>query len=88
MQAVGIFLSALFSDGRLPRRSSLSSTSHTRSVTSYSLSHEITQFLHYCPRYTQSKLIQTVIGICSGVPEAFEVFRCQPQRQRENLACS
>ena len=85
LQVVGEFLRALFKTHKLPRRESFSSLVRVQSVTSYSLSHEFSQLLHYCPHYSQSQLIQTVIGICSGVPEAFEVFRCQPSTTEGEL---
>ena len=86
MHVVGQFLGDLFDDHQfdLPRRSSLSHAIRTHSLTSYS--HDFTQFLHYCPCYTQSQLIQTVIGICSGVPEAFEVFRCRSSTTEGELS--
>ena len=77
IQVVGEFLRTLFKAHKLPRRESSSALVRIQSVTSYSLSHEFTQLLHYCPHYSQSQLIQTVIGLCSGVPESFEVFRCR-----------
>jgi hypothetical protein len=33
--------------------------------------------LHFCPGYTQDGLIRVIIGLYSGVPESFEVFRCR-----------
>ena len=86
MQIVGQFLRTLFSTHQLPRRASSSPLMRTRSLTNYSLSHEFTQLLHYCPRYTQCQLIQTVIGICSGVPEAFEVFHCRSSTTEGELS--
>ena len=77
MHVVGRFLALLFTNHKLPTRSEPSLPRH-RSLTSLSLSHDFTQLLHYCPGFTQGQLIQTVIGICSGIPEAFEVFHCRP----------
>ncbi len=77
MHTIGKFLGILFWEHPLPRRSDSAPLLRTRSLTSFSLSHDFTQLLHYCPRYSQSQLIQTLVGICSGVPEAFEVFRCR-----------
>ena len=77
MLIVGQFLEALFQVHLLPKRTS-SSTFSPRSPPNYSPSHKFIQLLHYCPCFNRSQLIQTVIGICSGVPEAYEVFRCRP----------
>ena len=86
MQVVGQFLRTLLSTHQLPRRANSSPLMRSRSLTNYSLSHEFTQLLHYCPRYTQCQLIQTVIGICSGVPEAFEVFHCRSSTTEGELS--
>ena len=81
MEVVGQFLGDLFTaaDLQLPMRTS--SSSNTRPS-----SHEFTQQLHYCPNYSQSQLIQTIVGICKGVPEAFELFHCQPSTTEEELS--
>lgn len=86
MHTIGQFLDVLFYEHSLPKRSDHSPLLRSRSLTSFSLSHEFTQLLHYCPRYTQSELIQTVVGICAGVPEAFELFRCRPTTTEEELS--
>ena len=87
MQVVGEFLGALFKHRQLQllRRRSLSPLDYTNNIIT-SHSQEKTQLLHYCPCFTQCQLIQTVIGICSGVPEAFEVFRCRPSTTEGELS--
>ncbi len=85
MHTIGQFLDVLFYEHPLPRRSDSAPLLRTRSLTSFSLSHDFTQLLHYCPRYSQSQLIQMLIGICSGVPEAFEVFRCRASTTEDEL---
>ncbi len=77
MHTIGQFLGVIFYEHPLPRRSDSAPLLRTRSLTSFSLYNDFTQLLHYCPHYSQSQLIQTLVGICSGVPEAFEVFRCR-----------
>ena len=67
MQVIGQFLELLFAGHKLPTRSR-----------PYPPCPHNTQFLHYCPGFTQGQLIQMVVGICSGIPEAFEVFHCRP----------
>ena len=78
MSVVGKFLEELFTNHQLPTRLDPPSLLRPRSLTSLSLSHDFTQLLHYCPAFTQGQLIQMVVKISSGVPEAFEVFRCHP----------
>ena len=85
MHTIGEFLSIIFQEHSLPRRSDSAPLLRTRSLTVFSLSHDFTQLLHYCPRYSQSQLIQMLIGICSGVPEAFEVFRCRASTTEDEL---
>ncbi len=86
MHTVGQLLDVLFSDHLLPRRSDSTPLLRTRSLTSLSLSHDFIQLLHYCPHYSQSQLIQVLVGICSGVPESFEVLRCRPSTTEGELS--
>ncbi len=85
MYTIGQFLHVLFLKHTFPRRSDCTPFLRTCSLTSFPLSHDFTQLLHYCPRYSQSELIQMLVGIYSGVPEAFEVFRCRPSTTEEEL---
>lgn len=77
MQVVGKFLVLIFANHKLMTCSDSSPTS-PHHLTSLSLSSDVTQVLHSCPGFTQGQLIQMVIEICSGIPEAFEVFHCHP----------
>ncbi len=85
MHTIGQFLGVLFLGHSLPRRSDSAPLLRTHILTCFSLSHDFTQLLHYCPRHSHSQLIQMIIGICSGVPEAFEVFRCRPSTTESEL---
>ena len=76
MQVVGRFLELLFTNHKLPVRSDPSPPSPHNTHS---------HLLHYCPGFTQGQLIQTVIGICSGIPESFEVFHCRPTTTEEEL---
>ena len=35
------------------------------------------QILHICPGFTQQNLITLMLNIFGGVPEPFQIFRCQ-----------
>ena len=83
---VGAFLKALFEDHALPHRCRPSSPLRPRSITtSLSVTHEFVQLLHFCPGYTQDRLIRVIVGLYSGVPESFEVFHCRPSTTEEEL---
>ena len=79
VKIVGTFLNSLFEDHSLPHRCHPSSPLlRPRSITgSLSLVQEFTQLLHFCPSYTQDRLIRVIVGLYSGVPESFEVFHCR-----------
>jgi hypothetical protein len=81
VKIVGAFLNSLFKDHSLPHRCHPIASSpllSPRSVTgSLSLVQEFVQLLHFCPGYTQDRLICMIIGLYSGVPESFEVFHCR-----------
>ena len=85
IQVVGEFLRGVFDVSRLPCRSALLPITVRRRA-SHSTSFDFIQVLHYCPNYSQCQLIQTIIGICSGVPEAFEIFHCQSSTTEEELS--
>ena len=80
VHVVGMFLEKVFSEHSLPNRCGVS----------YSFSQlpssEVSQLLHYCPGYSQAQLIQLIVSIYAGVPEAFEVFRCHPSSTKEELS--
>lgn len=85
MHVVGQFLNTLFLTQALPKRSE-EGMPRPRSVSYLSLSSsDSTQLLHYCPNYSQAKLIRLIISIYAGVPEPFEVFHCRPGSTEEEL---
>jgi len=86
MHIVGQFLGKLFANHTLPKRSEAPQLFKARSLTALSLSQDFTQLLYYCPNYSQGDLIRVVLGICQGVPEAYEVFRCHPSTTEGELS--
>ena len=69
MQAISVFLSTILLNHSLP----------TRIFTSkVAVSEECSQVLHVCPGFTQKDLISLILNIFGGLPEPFQVFRCQP----------
>lgn len=90
VKIVGAFLNFLFEDHSLPHRCCRSSASspllRPRSLTgSLSFVQEFVQLLHFCPGYTQDRLIRVIVGLYSGVPESFEVFHCRSNTTEEEL---
>ena len=83
MHVVGEFLEVVISKHSLPKRSG-DGLSQPWSISRLS-SPEPTQ-LHYCWRQTQAQLLQLIVNIYNGVPEAFEVFRCHPSSTKEELS--
>lgn len=85
MLVVGQFLNILFRDHTLPRRcsvkDSLSLPRHLRSVTSH-----FSQPLYSCPTYSQMDFLRLILNIFSGVPEAYQVLRCQASTTEEELS--
>lgn len=78
MHIVGVFLADLFqkmklSNDSLKRRSSVE------------LSPQETCILHSCPGYSQSQIIRLIIHIYGGVPEFFEILRCQNNTTKEEV---
>ena len=84
MHVVGMFLETVFSEHSLPNRCGVG-LSQSSSFSQPS-SPELSQLLHYCPGYSQAQLIHLIVSIYSGVPEAFEVFRCHPSSTKEELS--
>ena len=96
VHVVGAFLGQLFQDHTLPLGFSSSSLMRTKSVSS---KHEFSQSLHYCPNFSQGELITTIIGLyntvpetmgvmlrsSSGIPESFDIVRCQSTTTDEEL---
>ena len=84
IHVVGMFLETVFSEHSLPNRCGVGlSRSHTFSQLS---SPEVSHLLHYCPGYSQAQLIQLIVSIYDGIPEAFEVFRCHYSSTKEELS--
>lgn len=85
MLVVGQFLDALFQDHVLPRRcsvkDSMSLPRHLRSITSH-----FAQPLYSCPTYSQMDFLCLILNLFSGVPEAYQVLRCQPSTTEEELS--
>ena len=66
---------------------------------SFSSKREFSQSLHYCPNFSQGELIRTIIGLYStvtetmvamqgplrGIPECFDIVRCQSTTSEEEL---
>ena len=81
MDVDGMFLERVFTKHSLPNR--CVSRSHSLSQP---FSPEVSQLLHYCPGYSQAQLIQLIVSIYDGIPEAFEVFRCHHSSTKEELS--
>ena len=85
IQQVGEFLDTLLQGRTLPSRCSfeediISLPSHHHSVTSY-----ITQPLYSCSTYCQMDLQCLILQIFSGIPEAYQMLRCQETTTEEEL---
>lgn len=83
MHLVGSFLDTLFNHDALcgySLKARRMSSSLARSVASQS-----THFLHSCQGFTQAQLLQQIVSIFGGVPEAFEVFHCRLTTTEEEL---
>ena len=86
VRIVGGFLKNLFEEHLLPHRCQVTSPLRPRSITaSLSVAQEFVQLLHFCPNYTQDRLIRVIVGLYDGVPESFEVFHCRPTTTEEEL---
>ena len=46
---------------------------------------DFVQLLHFCPDYSQDRLVRVIVGLYNGVPESFEVFHCRPTTTEEEL---
>ena len=86
VRIVGAFLSSLFQDHLLPHRCQITSPLRPRSITaSLSMVQDFVQLLHFCPDYSQDRLVRVIVGLYNGVPESFEVFHCRPTTTEEEL---
>ena len=83
MQRVGQFLNNLLQDHTLPRRC-LVEAGETPGL-SLHVAPRFTQPLYSCPTFTQIDFICLILNICSGIPEAYQVLRCQETTMEEEL---
>lgn len=89
MQVVGHFLNLLLQDHALPRRCSTkdlhSLPRHQRGATPYQFQ---AQPLYYCPSpsYSQLDFLCLILGVFSGLPEAYQVLRCHSNTTEEELS--
>ena len=87
MLVVGQFLSVLLRDHTLPRRCSVSKEQllsiprHIRSVSTY-----FAQPLYFCPTYSQTDFLCLILNLFSGIPESYQVLRCQATTTEEELS--
>eukprot|EP00731_Ephydatia_muelleri_P026783 Em0018g883a len=85
MLTISMFLSALLLNHSLPTRIKPAQRLMTRVTGLMPVSLECSQVLHSCPGFTQNKLIPMILSIFDGVPEPFQIFRCQPLSTLEEL---
>jgi hypothetical protein len=78
MQVVGQFLADLFSH---PLVKDALSLPHQN----YNVSHHFTQPLYSCPNYSQMDFLCLVLNIFTGIPETYQVLRCQVTTTEEQL---
>eukprot|EP00731_Ephydatia_muelleri_P026772 Em0018g872a len=81
MLTISMFLSALLLNHSLPTRIKPMTSVAGR----MSISPECSQVLHSCPGFTQNELIPMILSIFGGVPEPFQIFRCQSSSTQEEL---
>ena len=86
MLVVGKFLNVLLRDHALPRRCSVSKEQvqslprHMRSI-----SCSFAQPLYFCPTYSQTDFLCLILNLFSGIPESYQVLRCQATTTEEEL---
>ena len=85
MLTISMFLSALLLNHSLPTRIKPVQRPMTSVAGRMSLSLECSQVLHSCPGFTQNELIPMILSIFDGVPEPFQIFRCQSSSTQEEL---
>lgn len=92
MLGVGQFLDVLFTNHTLPCRGSslqqrsLSLPQHHHHHSSGSGHAPFSQPLYSCPTYSQLDFLRLILNIFSGVPEAYQVLRCQTSTTEEELS--
>ena len=86
MRVVGMFLSVLLQNHTLPRRCSvnkdkiLSLPRHIRNFNTY-----LAQPLYFCPTYSQTDFLCLILNLFNGIPESYQVLRCQATTTEEEL---
>lgn len=80
--AVSMLLSALLQNHSLPTRIK----PVVKKLARTSVSPEESHVLHSCPGFTQKELILVILRIFGGVPEPFQIFRCQPSSTQEEIS--
>ena len=87
MQLVGQFLKSLLQGYTLPQRSFIEPGASLRSFPpKFNITPHFTQPLYSCPTYSQMDFICLILNICSGIPEAYQVLRCQETTMEEELS--
>ena len=84
MCAVSVFLSAVLLNHSLPIHIK-AAIKKSLSVARVPTAPEASQVLHSCPGFTQKELIPLILNIFGGVPEPFQIFRCQVSSKQEDL---
>ena len=86
MRVVGMFLSVLLQNHALPRRCSVSKDKtlsfprHIRNFSNY-----LAQPLYFCPTYSQTDFLCLILNLFNGIPESYQVLRCQATTTEEEL---
>ena len=88
MLIVGMFLSVLLLSHTLPRRCSVNKDKalslpghgHIRNFSSY-----LAQPLYFCPTYSQTDFLCLILNLFNGIPESYQVLRCQATTTEEEL---
>ncbi len=86
MLVVGKFLDGLLLNHTLPRRCSIKETRSMSLPRHRSLTSSFAQPLYFCPAYSQADFLCLILNIFFGVPESFQVLRCQATTTEEELS--
>lgn len=81
LHSISIFLSEL-----LEKPHPLPIVKKSLSAARKSIPPEGFQVLHSCIGFTQKELISQILSIFGGIPEQFQIFRCQLSSTQEELA--
>ena len=85
MLTISMFLSELLLNHSLPTRIKTARKSTMSVAGRMSITPECSQVLHSCPGFTQNELIPLILSIFDGIPEPFQMFRCQSSSTQEEL---